>query len=73
MTTETKRQPLTSGGHVWGARRVAAGISLRQLAEASGVPKGNLSMMEHGRLIPTAAEFDAVMTALMELAPRDVA
>lgn len=56
-----------TGGHLWGPRRAAARISLRQLAEASGINRGDLSRFETGRMIPTGAEFDRVMAALDRL------
>lgn len=68
-----KEQQFTSGGRLWGNERVRAGVSLRQLAERSGVPKGSLSLMEHGRLIPTSDEYDRVIAALAALRPESVA
>lgn len=59
-----KEQQYVTGGRLWGNQRVRAGMSLNELARASGVPKGSLSLMEHGRLIPTSAEYDAVIAAL---------
>ena len=71
MTAETDRQhgyqTLRSGGRLWGDRRVAARISLAQLAQASKVSKGLLSLMENGRLIPTGAEYEAITAALRRL------
>jgi len=55
---------LTTGGAAWGPERVALGISIRELARLSGVDKAILSMAEHGRLVPSGAEYAAVMEAL---------
>ncbi len=56
--------PLRTGGRAWGPERVKLGISIRTLAALSGVDKAILSMAENGRLIPTGAEYQAVMAAL---------
>ena len=61
---EARTTPLRTGGLAWGPERVALGISIRKLAELSGVDKAILSMAEHGRLVPTGAEYQAVMAAL---------
>lgn len=62
-----KSQQFVTGGRLWGNERVRLQVSLRDLAEKSGVPKGSLSLMEHGRLIPTSDEYDAVIAALAAL------
>ena len=56
--------PLRTGGNAWGPERVALGISIRKLADLSGVDKAILSMAENGRLVPTGAEYQKVMDAL---------
>lgn len=61
------RQPLKTGGFLWGARRVKAEISLNELATEAGVAKGNISMMENGRLNPTSDEHQKIMAALERL------
>lgn len=43
------------------------GVSIRQLSTASGVSRGLLSLMEGGRMIPTAREWDAVTAALNDI------
>lgn len=58
------RQRLTSGGFLWGPRRVALGKSLRELEAASGVYRGFISRMENGVMIPTGEEFDRVMRVI---------
>ena len=69
METPTERLPLKTGGRLWGERRVRAGISLRQLARASGVGRGLLSLMESGRMVPTSEEYDKIVAALERLEP----
>lgn len=59
--------PLRTGGHAWGPERVALGISIRKLAELSGVDKAILSMAENGRLVPKGSEYQAVMDALRKI------
>lgn len=44
--------------------RVEQGLSLRELAEASGVNKGTISQIERGRLVATRAELDAIAAIL---------
>jgi len=63
--------PLRTGGHLWGPRRVELGISIRKLAEASGIARGMISLMENGRLNPTGREFDRVMAALEGAATKE--
>ena len=64
---EARTTPLRTGGLAWGPERVALGISIRKLAELSGVDKAILSMAEHGRLVPTGREYQAVMEALRKV------
>ncbi len=56
-----------TGGRLWGARRVNRGISLRELAEASGINRGLLSFFENGRMTPTSGEYDLIIAALDKL------
>lgn len=62
-----KHNPLRSGGHVWGPRRVALGISIRDLEELSGVARPTISQAERGRLIATPAEHDKIEKVLIGL------
>lgn len=66
------RQQLRTTGFVWGRRRVALNLSVRDLSKLSGVNTGDLSKYENGRMIPTAAEFDRVLEAL-DRAARELA
>lgn len=68
MARRNTPQPLRTKGFVWGKRRVALGVSMRELAELASVSKGMLSLMEAGRLIPTEDEYDRVTAALDERA-----
>lgn len=63
MTKPTHPRISTAGG-AWGPQRVALGLSLRALAKLSGVNIVTLSLAEQGRLVPTGAEYGAVMSAL---------
>ncbi len=40
--------------------RVEQGISLRELAEATGINKGTLSGIERGRVVASRAELDRI-------------
>ena len=62
--TEPTQTPLRTGGRLWGPRRVALGISIRRLAELSGVDKAYLSLAENGKYIPSGEQYDAVEAAL---------
>ncbi|SMG20330.1 MULTISPECIES: helix-turn-helix domain-containing protein [unclassified Paracoccus (in: a-proteobacteria)] len=44
--------------------RTAAGMSQRQLAEASGVPHGQISMIETGRSSPSVASLRKILSGL---------
>lgn len=72
MNNRGKRQ-LSTNGHAWGPQRVALGLSLRQLETLSGINRGVLSLAEAGRLIPSGAEYQAVMAALQNYKPESVA
>ncbi len=64
MAANKTRPPLHTAGNAWGPQRVALGLSLRQLEKLCGVPRGQLSLVEAGRLIPTGDQYQAVMKAL---------
>ena len=73
MSQERTRPPLRTGGALWGPRRVAAGISLAELAAESGVAKPYLSLFENGRAIPRGDEYERVVAALERLTTRPAA
>ena len=66
MAKRNTPQPPTTAGYAWGPERVRLGLSLRALHKLSGVSASYLSMAEAGRLIPTAAEWQAVHAALLQ-------
>lgn len=66
MAARKTPQPPKTAGYAWGKERVRLGLSLRQLAHLSGVPKSYLSLAESGRLIPTSEQYEAVMRVLRE-------
>lgn len=55
------------GASPWSLYRVAAGVSLRQVAQLSGVNRGYLSLLEQGRYVPTPAEAKAIVQAVETL------
>lgn len=65
MPDQTNPRIKTAGG-AWGPQRVALGLSLRALANLSGVNHVTLALAEQGRLIPTGEEYQKVMAALDE-------
>lgn len=64
MAARKTPQLPTTKGYAWGSERVRLGLSMRDLAELSGVNKGTLSLIEAGRLVPTADQYRDVMDAL---------
>jgi predicted transcriptional regulator len=60
-------EPTSPDRTLWAPRRARSGIGITALAERSGVNKGLLSLMERGRLMPTASQYEAVIAALDEL------
>lgn len=67
MNQKRARLPLHSGGSLWGPERVAAGVSIKELALAARINTGFLSRMENGRMIPTSEEYRRVTEALAKL------
>ncbi len=67
------KRPLTTGGFAWGPERIRLGLSIRELARRSNVDKAILSMVENGRLIPSAKEYEDVMRVLREMQPDSAA
>ena len=65
--TDRQRPALHTGGAAWGPERVRLGLSMRDLERLSGVNRAHLSLIEAGRLIPTGAQYAAVMTALRQV------
>jgi predicted transcriptional regulator len=51
-----RRQPLREGSTIYAQRRVALGLSLRDVEHRTGINRGFLSRVERGRMIPTADE-----------------
>ena len=64
MAARKHPEPPRTAGNAWGPQRVALGLSLRKLEDLSGISRATLSLAESGRLIPTGAEYQAVMKAL---------
>lgn len=56
---EPRRAPDT-----WRALRSERGYSLRELQDATGINRGDLSKIERGRLIPTPGQAAAILEAL---------
>ena len=66
MSTKRPRPPLRSGGSAWGPQRVRLGVSITDLARLTHINVGDLSKMEHGRMIPRADEYERVMAVLRD-------
>ncbi len=67
MAARKQPQQLKTGPALWGPTRARLGISLRTLEAATGIVRGDLSKMEHGRLFPTGKEYESVTEALAKL------
>lgn len=65
MTNRGKRQ-LRAGPTEWGALRVAADLSIRDLATLTGINSGLLSMLERGRWLPDPGQAEAITRAIRE-------
>jgi len=66
MAARRNPQPVVTKGGAWGTERVALGLSMGRLSVLSGVNKGELSLIEAGRLVPTAEQWNAVMRVLRQ-------
>ena len=65
MRNRGKRQ-LKPGPTDWGRRRVEADLSIRDLADLTGINTGLLSMLERGRWLPTPDEAERITAALRD-------
>lgn len=71
MTTQKQRRnPISTKGFAWGKRRVELDLSLRELAELTGLNLGDLSRCESGRMVPTGDEYAKVTAALEAVAKK---
>jgi transcriptional regulator with XRE-family HTH domain len=61
---ERTRKPLQMGRSPWSLHRVAAGVSMRQVATTSGLNRGLLSLLEQGRYVPSPQEAEAILRAI---------
>lgn len=62
-----RRQPLREASTVYAQRRVALGMSLREVERRTGLNRGFLSMVERGRMIPTADESATLLNFYAEV------
>lgn len=56
MRRRGRVQPLVERPSIYARRRVAAGLSLRQVQERTGLNRGLVSMVERGIMIPTSEQ-----------------
>lgn len=70
--THTPNPRIRTAGGAWGQQRVALGLSLRALAQRSGVSYITIALAEQGRLIPTGDEYQRIMRALDEFRQPEV-
>lgn len=57
------RVPLTRDAS-WSSLREGSGMALRQLELVTGINRGDLSKIEHGRLVPTPDQARRLLEAL---------
>jgi DNA-binding transcriptional regulator YiaG len=62
------RQATGIDGLQWSDIRKALGLSIRDMAEATGINRGDLSKIEHGRACPTPKQAARIL-ALSRPAP----
>ena len=58
---KVRRLPLKTGATIYGQRRFALDLSLREVEQVTGINRGFLSMIERGRMIPTQEESNALL------------
>ncbi len=58
------RNPLQGNDSEWSRLRLERGLSLTQLAKASGVPRSIVGLICSGRLMPTPKEAAALLRVL---------
>jgi DNA-binding transcriptional regulator YiaG len=70
MTQETTRVPNESGcnprqrtprGGTWRSIRESTGLSIREMADRTGINRGQLSKIENGRACPTPLEAQTIL------------
>lgn len=65
-------QALRGSSTAWAQRRLDAGLSISELAAASGVPRSTVGLIDQGRLIPSPDEAEAILRVLGEAAGKGV-
>jgi transcriptional regulator with XRE-family HTH domain len=70
MTTNDARrgQALKGSQTEWSKRRLAANLSITELANRSGVARSLVGLIDQGRLVPTPDQAAAILAALGEAA-----
>ena len=64
-TSDTRRgQALRASDTEWSRRRVAANLSLSELARQSGVPRSIVGLIDQGRLMPSPDQAAAILRVL---------
>jgi len=55
---------LTGADTDWSRRRIARGLTIRQLAAESGVPRSVVGLIDQGRMVPSPDEAAALLRVL---------
>lgn len=63
MRKRGKRQLSPNATSEWGQRRIAADLSIRDMAELTGINLAFLSLLDHGRYTPTPEETEKLLDA----------
>lgn len=63
MRKRGKRRLSQNATSEWGRRRIAADLSLRDLVELTGINIAFLSLLDHGRYVPTPEEESKLLDA----------
>ncbi|HUT77571.1 MAG TPA: helix-turn-helix transcriptional regulator [Polyangia bacterium] len=65
VPTDPRRGQAISGSNSeWARKRIAANLSITQLAALSGVPRSVVGLIDKGRMIPSPSEAAALLRAL---------
>lgn len=68
----TRRHRLRLGRSKWSERRVAAGLSLRDVERISGIHRTVLSALERGQYVVDPEEATAILSAINGVPPAGV-
>ena len=66
--SQRRGQSLRGGATEWSRRRLAANLSITELAARAGLSRSVVGLIDQGRLMPSPSESEAILRALGEAA-----